>query len=382
MVYYGELALDEHGKILGLRSKSLFQMGAYFVGAALARRRVLDPLRAGGLRHPDHAHHVAGPVHQHLAERTLSRRRPPGGRLLHRAADRARGQRHRHRPGRNPPPQSHPARTSCPTPRRRTGSTTAANSSALMDKCLDDQRLEGLRARARRNPRRTASCAAARSASTSSSAASSTTAWTCASIRPARVTIYRRHAFARAGPRHGVRAARARIARRAVRDRSATCRATPRRCRSAAAPTARAASVVGGNALKFAADAIIEKGKPMAAAHDGSRRRRHRIQGRQLPRHRHRQGDRAHRSRQGVLCADGAADREVRRRARSRPAVSIRRRRAIPTARMCARSRSIRKPARSASTATSWSTISAASQSDDRARASRWAAWRRASARR
>jgi carbon-monoxide dehydrogenase large subunit len=36
MVYYGELALDENGKILGLRSKSLFQMGAYFVGAALA----------------------------------------------------------------------------------------------------------------------------------------------------------------------------------------------------------------------------------------------------------------------------------------------------------------------------------------------------------
>src|SRR5262245_18432030 len=36
MVYYGELALDAHGKILALRSKSLFQMGAYFVGAALA----------------------------------------------------------------------------------------------------------------------------------------------------------------------------------------------------------------------------------------------------------------------------------------------------------------------------------------------------------
>jgi carbon-monoxide dehydrogenase large subunit len=36
MVYYGELALDERGKILALRSKSLFQMGAYFVGAALA----------------------------------------------------------------------------------------------------------------------------------------------------------------------------------------------------------------------------------------------------------------------------------------------------------------------------------------------------------
>jgi carbon-monoxide dehydrogenase large subunit len=36
MVFYGELALDEQGRILALRSRSLFQMGAYFVGAALA----------------------------------------------------------------------------------------------------------------------------------------------------------------------------------------------------------------------------------------------------------------------------------------------------------------------------------------------------------
>jgi len=36
MVYYGELALDDNGKILALKSKSLFQMGAYFVNAALA----------------------------------------------------------------------------------------------------------------------------------------------------------------------------------------------------------------------------------------------------------------------------------------------------------------------------------------------------------
>src|SRR3984893_972563 len=35
-VYYGELALDEHGKILAQRAKCLFQLGAYFVGAALA----------------------------------------------------------------------------------------------------------------------------------------------------------------------------------------------------------------------------------------------------------------------------------------------------------------------------------------------------------
>src|SRR5436190_5541803 len=35
-VYFGELALDDHGKILALRAKCLFQLGAYFVGAALA----------------------------------------------------------------------------------------------------------------------------------------------------------------------------------------------------------------------------------------------------------------------------------------------------------------------------------------------------------
>jgi aerobic carbon-monoxide dehydrogenase large subunit len=35
-VYYGELALDEHGEILALRARCLFQVGAYFVGAALA----------------------------------------------------------------------------------------------------------------------------------------------------------------------------------------------------------------------------------------------------------------------------------------------------------------------------------------------------------
>src|SRR6202047_146913 len=35
-VYYCELALDEEGKILALRARCLFQLGAYFVGAALA----------------------------------------------------------------------------------------------------------------------------------------------------------------------------------------------------------------------------------------------------------------------------------------------------------------------------------------------------------
>ncbi len=36
IIYYGELALDKHGKILALRSHCLFNVGAYFVGACLA----------------------------------------------------------------------------------------------------------------------------------------------------------------------------------------------------------------------------------------------------------------------------------------------------------------------------------------------------------
>ena len=53
------------------------------------RRRVLDPLRARGLRHPDHAPDVAGRVHQHLDLGAVPRRRPAGGGLFHGAADRA-----------------------------------------------------------------------------------------------------------------------------------------------------------------------------------------------------------------------------------------------------------------------------------------------------
>ena len=54
-------------------------------------RCVLAAVRAAGLRHPDHAHHVARPVHEHVAKRPLSRRRPARSRLLYGAADRARG---------------------------------------------------------------------------------------------------------------------------------------------------------------------------------------------------------------------------------------------------------------------------------------------------
>ena len=81
--------------------------GRLFRQCRARRRRLLAALRAAGLRHPDHAHHVARPVHQHVAERALSRRRPARGRLFHGAPDRARRPRDRHGRGGNPPPQSH-----------------------------------------------------------------------------------------------------------------------------------------------------------------------------------------------------------------------------------------------------------------------------------
>ena len=160
-----------------LRSQVAVPDGRLFRRRGARRRRLLDPLRAGRLRHPDHAHHVAGRVHQHLAERAVSRRRPPGGRLFHGAADRARRQRHRHRPRRNPPAQSHP------------GEQAALHHADALGLRLrrirppdgpvhGEQRLEGLRRAPARIEEERQAARPRRCASTSSSAASSTTAWT------------------------------------------------------------------------------------------------------------------------------------------------------------------------------------------------------------
>ncbi len=77
MVYYGELALDEQRQDRRAAQQEPVPDGRLFRQCGARRRRLLAALRAAGLRRPDHAHHVARPVHQHLAERALSRRRPP-----------------------------------------------------------------------------------------------------------------------------------------------------------------------------------------------------------------------------------------------------------------------------------------------------------------
>ena len=66
-------------------------------------------------------------------------------------------------------------------------------------------------------------------------------------------------------------------------------------------------AVVGGNALKAAADAMIEKGKKLAAAMMEADAGDIEFKDGHVPRHRHRQGDPAGRRRQGLLRADGAA---------------------------------------------------------------------------
>ena len=89
-VVFGELALDENGKILALRSQARNAVGSYLTGPGLVALGVRAALPAERLRHPDAAHHDAGRVHPHLAARALSRGRPAGGDLPDRAAARPR----------------------------------------------------------------------------------------------------------------------------------------------------------------------------------------------------------------------------------------------------------------------------------------------------
>ena len=80
-----ELALDEKGKFLALRMRNVANLGAY-VGAG--RRQYSDhqshPLPARHVRHQTYRCRDQMHVHQHHADRAVSRRRPPGSKLCHR----------------------------------------------------------------------------------------------------------------------------------------------------------------------------------------------------------------------------------------------------------------------------------------------------------
>ena len=76
----------------------------------------------------------------------------------------------------------------------------------------------------------------------------------------------RRHAFARAGPRHDLCADGGGLARRAVRRRSASSKAIPTRCRSGAAPMPREARWSAAARLKLAADGDHRQGASAGGA--------------------------------------------------------------------------------------------------------------------
>jgi CO/xanthine dehydrogenase Mo-binding subunit len=92
------LALDRDGKFLALRVETLANLGDLQFAPCRALSHARDP-REGHRR-----------LHQHAADRCLSRRRAAGSLLRAGAARRSRRARDGHRSGGNPPAQSHPRR--------------------------------------------------------------------------------------------------------------------------------------------------------------------------------------------------------------------------------------------------------------------------------
>ena len=106
-VVTGELALDERGKVLGMRVNALHAMGSHVFGASMVVPLFAMRLAPGRLSDPGGALRRQGGVHQHHSARALSRRRTAGGDLSDRAIARSRRQRDRHRSDRDQAAQFH-----------------------------------------------------------------------------------------------------------------------------------------------------------------------------------------------------------------------------------------------------------------------------------
>ena len=310
MVYYGELALDEHGKILGLRSKSLFQMGAYFVGAALAAG-------AFSIRFVPQAYDIQT---MHIMSQGLFTNtsqsgpyrgagRPEAAYFMERLIEHA-----AHVIGMDPveirrrnliPPSKLPYTT--PTH----WVYDSGEFTRLMDKCIETSDLKGFAARKKVSEKN-------------------------GKLRGRAVSYYIEFggifnermdlrfdpggALSIFGGTHSHGQGHATVFAQLVHEWLGVPFESIRYVQGDTAQVAigrgtygARSAIVGGNALKVAADTIVEKGKKAGGRHDGGRRRRPRVQGRPVSRHRHRQVDFHCRCRQSVLCADGPADREIRR---------------------------------------------------------------------
>ena len=313
MVYYGELALDERGKILALRARCLFQLGAYFVGAALAAG-------AFSIRFIPEAYDIQT---LHIMSQGLFTNTSQAGpyrgagrpeaayfmeRLIEQAA-RTIGME----------PAEIRRRNLIPTSKLPYATPTlwtydSGEFVRLMDKCMETSDWKGFAARKKASEKK-------------------------GKLRGRAVSyyiefggIFNERMDIRFNPdgtlnvfggTHSHGQGHATVFAQLVHDRLGVPFESIKYIQGDTAQVAigrgtyaARSATVGGNALLKASDAIIEKGKPMAAADDGGGRDRYRVQGRAISCRRHRQGDRHHRRRHGVLCAGGAVDREVRRRPR------------------------------------------------------------------
>ena len=158
-----ELALRKDGKFLAMRATNISNIGARAVSfSPLSKGLGPDPRL---LRHSGGDAARGRDLHQHHADAGLSLVRPAGGDLRHRAADRQRRDRARHRPRRAPPQEPDQAEGDAVSQRRRHALRLRPlrREHGLGD---GDRRLEGLQRSASARPRSAASCSASGSATT------------------------------------------------------------------------------------------------------------------------------------------------------------------------------------------------------------------------
>ena len=160
------------------------------------------------------------------------------------------------------------------------------------------------------------------------------------------------------GPRDHVQAGGRRQARRRIPTTSSTSRATPTRCSSAKAPAARARPPCRGSAFHMRRRKGHRQGEGDRRAQPQGRCRRHQIRRRPLLQHQD-QPDHDHQGRGAGLRSIRPSCRRTWRPACTPPRSTRRTSRTSRTACTSARSRSIRRPARSRWCATTWSTTSA-----------------------
>ena len=226
-------------------------------------------------------------VHQHHADRALSRRRPPGGELLPRARGRRGGARHRHRPDQAAQEEPDLRRRRCRTRPRSAPPMTAATSPPWSTRAWRSPTTTASR-RARRNRRRRACCAVSASAS----------CWSTPAARRSKARRWRSPAASKMTFTMNVQStgqSHATIFPRMVAERLGIKAEQVGHAHGDSAHEIAGYASVGsrtamtaGHAMVKTLEAMLAKGKKVAAHCAGGRRRRHRIQERRLQRGRHR----------------------------------------------------------------------------------------------